>query len=133
MSFDTRKATALLAYLALAERAHARDALAELLWPDHDTAHARGALRRTLSTLRQAVGDEHLETTRDRVALADAASLDLDVRRFRAADRTRRHTRAARAGRRRSAAATSSRASGCATARPSTTGSGCRPTACAAS
>ena len=83
VSFDTRKATALLAYLALAERAHARDALAELLWPDHDTAHARGALRRTLSTLRQAIGDEHLETTRDRVALADAASLDLDVRRFR--------------------------------------------------
>ena len=84
VSFDTRKATALLAYLALAERAHARDALAELLWPDHDTAHARGALRRTLSTLRQAIGDEHLETTRDRVALADGSSLDLDVRQFRA-------------------------------------------------
>ena len=84
VSFDTRKATALLAYLALAERAHARDALAELLWPDHDTAHARGALRRTLSTLRHAIGDEHLETTRDLVALTGASTLDLDVRRFRA-------------------------------------------------
>ena len=30
------------------------------------------------------IGDEHLETTRDRVALADGSSLDLDVRRFRA-------------------------------------------------
>ena len=31
---DTRKATALLAYLAVTRRRHARDTLAGLLWPE---------------------------------------------------------------------------------------------------
>ena len=48
VAFDTRKALALLAHLALTDRARPRDVLAELLWPDHDADHARGALRRTL-------------------------------------------------------------------------------------
>ena len=48
---DTRKAIALLAYLAVTEARHTRDALANLLWPDYDQTHARGALRRTLSVL----------------------------------------------------------------------------------
>ena len=40
---DTRKAIALLAYLALHPERHGRDAVAGLLWPDYDTEHARGA------------------------------------------------------------------------------------------
>ena len=56
VAFDTRKAVALLAVLALADRPRPRDVLAELLWPEHDAEHARGALRRTLSALRSAVG-----------------------------------------------------------------------------
>jgi len=44
-----RKAMALLAYLAVTGRAHTRDALATLLWPESDTSTARGALRRRLS------------------------------------------------------------------------------------
>ncbi|MBA3407193.1 MAG: SARP family transcriptional regulator, partial [Solirubrobacterales bacterium] len=48
VAFDTRKALALLAHLALVERPRPRDVLAELLWPEYDTEHARGALRRTL-------------------------------------------------------------------------------------
>ena len=56
MAFDTRKALALLAVLALADRPRPRDVLAELLWPEHDAEHARGALRRTLSALRCGVG-----------------------------------------------------------------------------
>ncbi len=83
MSVDTRKAVALLAYLALADRPHSRDALAELLWPDRDTEHARGALRRTLSTLRKAIGEEHVEAARERVALARGPGLEIDVDRFR--------------------------------------------------
>jgi DNA-binding SARP family transcriptional activator len=58
VSFDTRKATALLAHLALAERPRSREALCALLWPAQDLDHARGALRRTLSVLRKAFGEE---------------------------------------------------------------------------
>jgi DNA-binding SARP family transcriptional activator/predicted ATPase len=84
VAFDTRKATALLAYLALAGRPLARDTLAELLWPDHDAEHARGALRRTLSTLRSAIGPEALEATRDRLTLVRGPGMWVDVDRFRA-------------------------------------------------
>jgi len=54
---DTRKATALLAYLAVSEQPQRRATLAALLWPDADEQKARGALRRTLSVLRGALGD----------------------------------------------------------------------------
>jgi DNA-binding SARP family transcriptional activator len=84
VAFDTRKATALLAHLALAGRPRSREALCELLWPEQDPDHARGALRRTLSTLRKAVGEEWLETAGDSVALLDGPGLRVDVRRFRA-------------------------------------------------
>ena len=80
VAFDTRKAMALLAHLALAERPRSREALCELLWPGHDPEHARGALRRTLSTLRTAVGEESIDTTGDSVALVHGAALELDVR-----------------------------------------------------
>lgn len=80
VAFDTRKAVALLAYLALGGRPRSRDVLAELLWPDRDVDHARGALRRTLSAVRSAVGPDALETTRDQVALG---AVDVDVARFR--------------------------------------------------
>ena len=84
VAFDTRKALALLAHLALTDRARPRDVLAELLWPDNDAEHARGALRRTLSTLRGAVGAEAIDATRERVALVRGPGLELDVDRFRA-------------------------------------------------
>ncbi|RZT16807.1 putative ATPase [Kribbella sp. VKM Ac-2569] len=84
VGFDTRKAVALLAHLALADRPRPRDALADLLWPDNDIEHARGALRRTLSTLRAAIGPESLETTRDHVRLIKSQDLSVDVDRFRA-------------------------------------------------
>ena len=103
VSFDTRKATALLAHLALAERARSREALCELLWPDQDPEHARGALRRTLSAVRKAVGEEWMDTTGDSVALRPGASLDVaDVpgadRRGRAGGRGRRLPRRAARG-----------------------------------
>ena len=83
VTFDTRKATALLAYLALADRPLLREALCDLLWPAHDPGRARGALRRTLSTLRRAVGEEWIETVGDSVVLRRGPGLKLDVERFR--------------------------------------------------
>jgi DNA-binding SARP family transcriptional activator/Tfp pilus assembly protein PilF len=84
-TFDTRKALALLAVLALADRPRPRDVLAELLWPGHDAEHARGALRRTLSTLRTAVGADAVDATRDHVSLVRGPELRVDVDAFRAA------------------------------------------------
>jgi len=46
VTFETRKATALLAHLALADLPRSREALGELLYPGHDPERARGALRR---------------------------------------------------------------------------------------
>jgi DNA-binding SARP family transcriptional activator len=80
---DTRKAVALLAYLACSGRRHGRDQLAALLWPDADDAHARAALRRTLSALNHALGGG-AQVGGDRAGLElEAPGLDLDVRAFR--------------------------------------------------
>lgn len=67
--FDSQKALALLAYLALTRRPHRRDALAALLWPDSIGERARGALRRTLVPLRRALERCGLETSRETVEL----------------------------------------------------------------
>jgi DNA-binding SARP family transcriptional activator len=66
---DTRKATALLAYLALSGERPSRDWLAAFLWPDFDDSHAKAALRRTLSALKTAVGPEVLNSTREAISL----------------------------------------------------------------
>ena len=42
VAFDTRKAMALLAHLALADRPRSRDALCALLWPAHDPGQRSG-------------------------------------------------------------------------------------------
>src|SRR5438552_19019957 len=59
---DTRKAIALLAYLAVTAHPEGRERLAALLWPDANEEHARGALRRTLSALRSALRGAHVTT-----------------------------------------------------------------------
>ena len=77
---DTRKASAILALLAVERRPYARDELAALFWPESDDESARSALRRTLSVLRSALGDRWLRVDRATVALAqhgDGVWLDL--------------------------------------------------------
>src|SRR5215467_5877665 len=70
VTFDTRKAIALLAFLAVTGREHSRDQLAGLLWPDADPVRAHNSLRRTLSvTAAQLNGG--LAVTRSTVGLAD--------------------------------------------------------------
>ena len=77
--FDTRKATALLALLAVTGREHSRDALAALLWPDLERARARATLRRTLSVA--AAAGPALRIARDGVTL-DPELVDCDVTEF---------------------------------------------------
>ena len=83
MHVDTRKAVAVLAYLAL-EGSQSRESLAGLLWPDSTDTRARAALRRTLSVLNRALGGRWLDSARDRVAL-DGDDRWCDVTVFRAA------------------------------------------------
>lgn len=81
---DTRKATALLAYLAVSEQPQRRSTLAALLWPDTDEQKARGALRRTLSVLRTALGDRWLDAEGETIEL-ERAHARVDVAEFRRA------------------------------------------------
>src|SRR5690606_17909077 len=76
-----RKSVALLAYLALSEQPLSRDALAALIWPEHDPARARANLRSELSRLRRDVGEEIVVITGQAVAVG--ADLWVDVCRFR--------------------------------------------------
>src|SRR5260370_251841 len=82
VTFDTRKATALLALLAVTGREHSREQLADLLWPEADGAKGRASLRRTLSVTAAAMGDG-LVISRAAVALNPAA-VRVDVREFNA-------------------------------------------------
>ncbi len=79
---DRRKAIALLAYLAVTGKPHPRDHLSALLWPDYDQESAYAYLRRTLWELNQILGKGWIEADRERVSLASAGDLWLDITRF---------------------------------------------------
>ena len=82
VTFDTRKAVALLALLAVTGREHSREQLADLLWPEADSAKGRASLRRTLSVTAAAMGPG-LTISRAAVTL-DLAAVEVDVREFEA-------------------------------------------------
>src|SRR5215469_7921722 len=82
VQLDTRKAIALLAYLAVTRERHTRDHLAGLLWPDYEQTNARASLRRTLSVLHQALSATELEIDRETLALGAQSSLRVDVHEF---------------------------------------------------
>lgn len=84
VAFDTRKAVALLAYLAVVQRPTSREGLAALLWPESDGTDARNALRRTLSVLRSGLADRGLVVDRSAVALEEG-SVAVDLSLFRSA------------------------------------------------
>ena len=91
IEFDTRKALALLAYLALHDHPFQRDTLvqrdtlAALFWPELDQSRARAALRRTLAPLTKAIGHDALLATRDTLALNPDFHLWVDARAFESA------------------------------------------------
>ncbi|MCB0087765.1 MAG: tetratricopeptide repeat protein, partial [Caldilineaceae bacterium] len=82
VTFESRKATALLAYLAMSGKPHQRSELATLLWPDSDNKRARGALRYTLSILQGALGKEWLQSDRATIGLAGDTACTVDARQF---------------------------------------------------
>src|SRR5918997_1668347 len=57
LRFGTKKALALLCYLAAEGKKYPRGQLAELLWPRSDRRSARTDLRSTLSRLRKSLGE----------------------------------------------------------------------------
>src|SRR5256712_8746182 len=65
--FITKKAQALLIYLAVTQRAHSRDVLASLFWRDMPEWQAKKNLRNILPNLRALVGS-HVLITRHAVA-----------------------------------------------------------------
>jgi predicted ATPase/DNA-binding SARP family transcriptional activator len=83
INVDTRKAIALIAYLAVTRQQHSRDSLATLLWSENDQPHARAALRRTLSSLNKALNRQWLDIERETLGLDFHADIRVDVHDFR--------------------------------------------------
>ena len=81
----TKKAFALLTYLAAEGGTHRRAELAALLWPESDEKRARTTLRSALADLRSALGSgdgtggEYLLVDRESLGLRAEAGVDLDL------------------------------------------------------
>src|SRR3989442_9644265 len=87
LTFSTRKALALLVYLAVEGGTHTRKALSEAFWPELDAQHGRAALRATIFELRKllershAPGEQaHLQIGRETLGLEQGSPPILDLR-----------------------------------------------------
>ncbi|GAC1696089.1 MAG: hypothetical protein PVS3B3_20960 [Ktedonobacteraceae bacterium] len=98
LAFPSRKALALLLYLAVEEGKHSRKILSELFWPESDAAHARSALRTTVLELRDVLMKDavpaqrteanripHLHIDRDTLSLDLTSEVSLDLHMLQAA------------------------------------------------
>jgi DNA-binding SARP family transcriptional activator len=86
LTFSTRKALALLVYLAVEGGMHPRKTLSESFWPELDAEHGRAALRATLLELRKLLershgpGERpHLLVERDTLGFDHGSTLFLDL------------------------------------------------------
>ena len=86
LTFSTRKALALLVYLAVEGGMHPRKTLSESFWPELDAEHGRAALRATLLELRKLLershgpGEQtHLLVERDTLGFDLGSPLILDL------------------------------------------------------
>jgi len=84
VDLPSRKALALLAYLAVTGVRHRRASLAVMFWPESDRERAQNAMRYTLSLLRRALQGEWLIADRETVGLDGSQEEAIDVLRFRA-------------------------------------------------
>jgi predicted ATPase/DNA-binding SARP family transcriptional activator len=82
VTLDRGKALALLVYLAVNQQSYTREALATLLWPDYDHSRAYAYLRRTLWTLKDALGEGWIDAGRERIGISPAAPLWVDMTEF---------------------------------------------------
>lgn len=82
LHLERRKAFALLAYLAVTRQPHTREALAALLWGDHDHARATAYLRNTLWTLNKSLGDGWAHIEGDTIGFTRDPALFVDVSAF---------------------------------------------------
>src|SRR5271157_4967805 len=87
LTFSTRKALALLVYLAVEGGTHTRKTLSESFWPELDAEHGRAALRATLLELRKLLerchepGERaHLQVERDTLGIEHGSQPILDLR-----------------------------------------------------
>src|SRR5437763_6677381 len=87
LTFSTRKALALLVYLAVEGGTHPRKTLSEAFWPELDAEHGRAALRATLLELRKLLEGRHepgerahLLVERDTLGFDQGSPLRLDLR-----------------------------------------------------
>ncbi|MGH8926990.1 MAG: BTAD domain-containing putative transcriptional regulator [Acidimicrobiia bacterium] len=79
LEVDTRKAVAMIAYLAVSGDQPTREQVATLLWPDLDPERARATLRRTLSALRTGLSGRWLRADRLRIWLnGDSRITDIE-------------------------------------------------------
>src|SRR6266852_1776705 len=86
LRFPSRKALALLIYLAIEGGVQTREKLTTLFWPESDETRSKGALRRTLVYLRTTLQQEvapspfsHLIVERDTLAFNGASAFQMDV------------------------------------------------------
>src|SRR6266566_9593086 len=86
LAFSTRKALALLVYLAVEGGLHTRKNLSESFWPELDAEHGRAALRATLLELRKLLerchepGERaHLQVERDTLGIVQGSQPILDL------------------------------------------------------
>ena len=77
-----RKATALLAYLAVDGSRQTRDSLSALLWPDFDQSRAFTNLRHTLWEVQQGIGGGWILAEREAIELNQDAEIYVDVSQF---------------------------------------------------
>ncbi|MEM7132535.1 MAG: BTAD domain-containing putative transcriptional regulator [Chloroflexota bacterium] len=80
--FGSRKAQALLFYLAMTSRSSSRDTIVALLWPEMTEKAAKNNLRSTLTTLKRHIGP-YLDVTRGGVTFNRRLPLLFDVERLR--------------------------------------------------
>ncbi len=87
LNFSTRKALALLVYLAVEGGTHTRKTLSESFWPELDAEHGRAALRATLLELRKLLershepGERaHLQVEHDMLGIEQGSQPILDLR-----------------------------------------------------
>src|SRR5579864_9018820 len=87
LTFSTRKALALLIYLAVEGGTHTRKTLSESFWPELDAEHGRAALRATLLELRKLLERSHgpserahLLVERDTLGFDQGSSFILELR-----------------------------------------------------